>query len=176
MRVKRTIYGDKISIFQARDKESSVQLCSRTQLNCSFKRFGETVQYYNLVCNAQTGKTTVLEYIFINKELQVNLNYKNNCEPLPKWVLLGHSCKLKRFSMLENFSLYIRNRGTEFNRFFEEVNNIPFYFPRGHPKYSTALIIFNEFPFLFPVLGMVPYIQIMSSLLMKCICKKYPVS
>ena len=44
--------------------------------------------------------------------------------------------------MLENFASYVRNKGTEFNGILEELNNIQFYKPKGHPKYSTRLIRF----------------------------------
>ena len=84
----------------------------------------------------------MLECISINKELQVNLTHKGYSIPLPDWFRSGHSCKLTRFSMLENFASYVRNKGTEFNGILEELNNIQFYKPKGHPKYSTRLIRF----------------------------------
>ena len=142
--VKRNIYGDEISTFQALDKVSGFQHfdCSHSPLNYSFKRLDETVQYFNLVFNEQTGIPTVLECISINKELQVNLTYKGYSIPLPEWFRSGHSCKLTRFSMLENFASYVRNKGTEFNGILEELNNIQFYQPKGRPKYSTRLIRF----------------------------------
>ena len=46
--------------------------CSHSHLNYNLKRLGETIQYYNLVLSKQTGTPTVLEWISINKELQVN--------------------------------------------------------------------------------------------------------
>lgn len=108
----------------------------------------------------------------VKKELQINLKYKDQCEPLPKWVHSDQTSNLKRFSMLENFSSYIMIKSTEFIRILEEVNSVQFYYPRGQPKYSTPLILFNEFSVLIAPLAMVPYLQIVSSLLMKCICKK----
>ena len=76
--VKRNIYGDEISTFQALGKVLGFQNfdCSNSPLSYSFKRLDETVQYFNLVFNEQTGIPTVLECISINKELQVNLTHK----------------------------------------------------------------------------------------------------
>ena len=126
---------DKVSGFQHFD-------CSHSLLNYSFKCLDENVQYFNLVFTEQTDIPTVLECISINKELQVNLTYKGYSIPLPEWFRSGHSCKLTRFSMLENFASYVRNKGTEFNGILEELNNIKFYQPKGRPKYSTRLIRF----------------------------------
>lgn len=60
--------------------------------------------------------------------------------------------------MLENFSSYIMIKSTEFIRILEEVNSTQFYYPRGQPKYSTPLILFNEFSVLIAPLAMVPYL------------------
>lgn len=72
--VKRNIYVNGISTFQARDKVLGFQNfdCSHSHLNNNLKRLGETIQYYNLVLSKQTGTPTVLEWISINKELRVN--------------------------------------------------------------------------------------------------------
>ena len=55
-------YGHEISTFQTRENVSGFQPsdCSCTPLICSYKFLGETVQYYNLVFNEQTGISTVL--------------------------------------------------------------------------------------------------------------------
>ena len=63
--------------------------------------------------------------------------------PLPEWFRNGSDCCLKRKSMLENFSNYIRN--------FQETRNIPsdilnelqeirFKKPVDRPKYSVNLL------------------------------------
>ena len=65
--------------------------CSHSPLNYSFKRLDETVQYFNLVFNEQTGIPAVLECRSINKELQVNLTHKGYSIPLPEWFRSGHS-------------------------------------------------------------------------------------
>ena len=101
------------------DKVSGFQHfdCSHSLLNYSFKCLDENVY-------------------------QVNLTYKGYSIPLPEWFFSGHNCKLARFSMLENFASYVRNKGTEFNGILEELNNIKFYQPKGRPKYSTRLVRF----------------------------------
>lgn len=50
-------------------------------LNFSFKCLDETVQYFNLVFNEQTGIPPVPESTSINKELQVNLINKGYSMP-----------------------------------------------------------------------------------------------
>lgn len=72
--VKRNTYVNGISTSQPRDKVLGFQNfdCSHSHLNYNLKPLGETIQYYNLVLSKQTGTPTVLEWISINKELQVN--------------------------------------------------------------------------------------------------------
>lgn len=112
-------------------------------MNYSFKRLDETVKYFNLVFNEQTGTPTMLKCLSTNEELQVNLTCKGYSVPLPEWFRSGHSCKLARFSMTENFPSHVRNKGTESNGIMAELNNIQFYQPKGRTKYSTALIRFG---------------------------------
>lgn len=72
--VKRNIYGNEISLFQARDKVSSFQHfdCFHSPLKHSFKHLDETVQHNNLVFNEQTAIATMIQCISVNKDLQVD--------------------------------------------------------------------------------------------------------
>ena len=132
--VKRDIYGDEISTFQARDRVSGFQYfgCSYSPLIYRFKHLDENVQYFNLVFNEQTGIPTVLEYISVNKELQVNLTYKGCSILLPEWFRSGRICKLTKFSMLENFASYV---GTEVYTEYIKILSITVFW--------KSLIIFN---------------------------------
>ena len=56
------------------------------------------------------------------------------------WFRSGHNCKLNRFSMLENFPVYLKSKGTEINTILTELNEIKHYKPQGRPTYSSSMI------------------------------------
>ena len=69
----------------------------------------------------------VHECISIDKNLHVSLTYNDFAVPFPEWFRYGHNCSFTRFSMLENFASYIRNKGIKYNIIFKELTNIQHY-------------------------------------------------
>ena len=133
---------EQLSEFQIADK--IICLDSLTQEHCpkgfSFNQYNSKVVYYNLCFDDITSIPSVHESIIIDEFLHVSLTYKGYHVPLPEWFRSGHNCKLNRFSMLENFPAYLKNKSTEINTILTEFNEIKYYKPQGRPTYSSSVI------------------------------------
>ena len=60
----------------------------------------------------------------------------------PELLRHGQNCTVARFSMLENFTSYIKQKGEECSDILKERNIIQCYKPQGRPKFSSILIRF----------------------------------
>ena len=141
---KRPLGTDELQAFQIKDKVTGFDSFTHAHppVNHSFKRHENTVHYYNLVFNEKTGVSVVHECISIDKNLHVSLTYNGFAVPFPEWFRYGHNCSFTKFSMLENFASYIRNKGIEYNIILKELTNIQHYQPQGRPPYSSMMIRF----------------------------------
>ena len=79
--------------------------------NFTFKRLANTVQLFNLKCNEKAGIPAVSKCISVDKNLPVHLSYHGLVIPLLQWLWYEHNWTLTKFSMLENFVSYLRNKG-----------------------------------------------------------------
>lgn len=141
---KRKHDYDELALFKKKDKVTDFNsfLSNHAPDNISFSRRDNTVQYYNLYFDVVTGIPAVHECISINQDLNVTLSYNGILLPLPEWFRKGTSCKLTKFSMLENLLSYIRNKGCDYNIILKELNEVQHYDPKGRPKYSSMIIRF----------------------------------
>jgi len=135
---------DELTIFQQRDKVTDLNSLDmeHAPVGYNFKKLQESVQYYQLVFQEETGTAIVHGCISIDKEMHVRLTYKSFHIPLPEWFRLGTTCKLNRFSVLENFASYIRNKSSDYNKILQQLNEIQHYKSQGRPKYTSSIIRF----------------------------------
>ena len=109
---KRKIRVDKLILFQATDKIDSDSISEQNSTeNFTFKRLDNSLELFNLKHNEETGILAVHECIIVGRNLHVCLSYHSLVIPLPQWFRYGHNCTLTKFSMLENFVSYLRNKG-----------------------------------------------------------------
>ena len=106
----------------------------------TFKKIHDSVVYYKLCFDENSGIPIVFESITVNKDLYVSLSYKGYHISLPEWFRSGHNCKLTNCSMLENFPVYIRNKAKDMNSILTELYEIRYYSPEGRPPYSASII------------------------------------
>ena len=59
----------------------------------------------------ETDILAVHECISADRNLRVRLSYHGLVIPLPQWFRYEHNWTLTKFSMLENFVSYLRNKG-----------------------------------------------------------------
>ena len=98
------------------------------------------IVYYNLVFNEDTGFPSIKEAIKIDSELHVQLQLNGSPVPLPAWFIDGRNAKLSRFSMLQNFPVYLSNKADEMsNNILEELQRRQHYKPKGQPPYSAEM-------------------------------------
>ena len=133
---------DEFEVFTNRDKVKDFTSFTSEHIPfCyDFKRFDDRVQYYNLCFDTESGAPAVRECITIDTSLHVSLSYDGHVIPLPVWSRHGQNCTVTRFSMLENFASYIKQKGEECSVILRELNNIQYYKPQGRPKFSGILI------------------------------------
>ena len=94
-----------------------------------FKRFDDRVQYYNLCFQTECSAPAVRECLTIDTSLHVPLSHDGHVVPLPEWFHDGKNCTVTRFSMLENFASYTKQKGGECSVILKELNNIQYYKP-----------------------------------------------
>ena len=92
-----------------------------------FKRFDDRVQYYNLCFDTESGAPAVHPCITIDTSLHFSFSYDGYAIRLPEWFHHGQSCTVTRFSMLENFVSYIKQKGEKCSVIFKELNGIQYY-------------------------------------------------
>ena len=109
---KRKIGVDELVLFQAADKIDSDSISEQNSTeNVTFKRLDNSLELFNLKHNEETGIPAVHECIIVDRNLHVCLSYHSLVIPFPQWFRYGHNCTLTKFSMLENFVSYRRNKG-----------------------------------------------------------------
>ena len=140
-RKRALLEPDDFEVFTNREKVKDFTsfTCEHTPLCHDFKRFDHKVQYYNLCFDIESGAPAVREWIIIDTCL---LTYDGHVAPLPEWFRHGQNCTVTRFSMLETFASYIKQKGEECSVILKELNNIQYYQPQGRPKFSSILIRF----------------------------------
>ena len=74
-----------------------------------FRKTDDCVLYYNLRFDEKALFPTVLEWIRVDKERRVQLQFSGNPLPRPYWFVRRTNAKLCRFVMLINLAPYIRN-------------------------------------------------------------------
>ena len=142
---KRAYATDELETFLNQDKVLNFSSFASEYApnNHSFKKLENSVQYYNLFFDETTGVPAVRECISIDRNLHVTLTYNGYVIPLPEWFRSGHNCTVTKFSMLENFASYVKQKGEEYSIILKELNDIQHYKPQGRPKYSSTMIRFS---------------------------------
>ena len=108
---KRKIGVDELVLFQAADKIDSDSISKQNSTeNFTFKRLDNSLELFNLKHNEETGIPAVHECIIVDRNLHVCLSY-SLVTPFSQWFRYGHNRILTKFSMLENFVSFLRNKG-----------------------------------------------------------------
>ena len=109
---KRKIGVDEVVLFQAAGKIDSDSISKQdSPENFTFKTFDNSVQFFNLKCNEETSILAVHESVSVDRNLIIHLSYHGLFIPLLQWFRYEHNCTLTKFSVLENFVSYLRNKG-----------------------------------------------------------------
>ena len=91
----------------------------------------------------RTGIPVVHDSISIDRNLHERFSSHCLVIPLPEWFRCRHNCILTKFSMLESFASYLRNKGDNYNRILNKIEEIQHYESQGRPKSSTMMIRFS---------------------------------
>ena len=95
---------------------------------------------FNITTYALTQKLVLLLYtnlaVTIETSLHITLSYDEHVIPLREWLRHGQNCNLTRFSMLENFLSYIKQKLEEWSVTLKELDNIQYHKP---PKSSILI-------------------------------------
>ena len=136
---------DEFEVFTNRDKAKNFTSfpSEHTPFFYDFKRFDDRVQYYKLCFDTESGVPAVRKCITIDTSLHVSLSYDGHVIPIPEWFRQGQICTVTKFSILENFASYIKQKGEECSVILDELNNIQYYKPQGRCKFSSILIRFT---------------------------------
>ena len=166
---KQKIRVDELVLFQAADKIASIDSISEQNSpeNFTLQRFDNSVQLFNLKYNEETGIPSVHKCISIYRNLHVCLSYYGLVIPLSEWFRYGLNCTLTKFSMLENFVSYLRNKGKYYNKTLKKMEEIQHYKPQGHPKYPSMMI---RFSFLLQYSSCQTYKLLLEQLLLPSLC------
>ena len=108
---KRNIWLDELVSLQAAHKIVDIDSTSKQSSpeNFTFKRLENSVQFFDLKFNEETGILAVHECISADRNLPVRLSYQGLVIPLPQWFRYENNCTFTKFSMLENFFSCLRN-------------------------------------------------------------------
>ena len=88
------------------------------------------MQLFNLKFNEEAGIAAVHECISINRNLNIRLLYQGLVIPLREWFRNGHNCNLTKFSMVETFVSYLKNKGKDYNKILKKMEQIQHYKPQ----------------------------------------------
>jgi hypothetical protein len=141
--IERLFSNDEQDTFGERDSITTLDDLNETVApdGFQFKKSNDHVLFYNLVFDQETDFPKILESIKVDSYLHVQLQYNGIPVALPQWFVQGHSARLEKVSMLENFPAYIRNVAIDnHNELLDELNKRQFFKPKGRPPYSAAMI------------------------------------
>ena len=138
---ERLISNYQMDTFRERDAITILADLSETTTpdGFQFKKSNDHALFYNLVFDKETKFPKILEWIKVDSDLHVQLQY--NGIPLPQWFVQGHNARLKKVSMLENLPAHIRNVAFDnCNELLDELNKRQFLKPKGRSPYSVEMI------------------------------------
>ena len=135
---KQKIGVDEFVLVQASDKIVNIDSTSKQKIpeNSTFKRPDNSVQLFNLKFNEENG---LHECISVDINLHVRLSYHGLVISLLEWFQYEKNCTLTKFSMLENFISYLRNKNEDYNKILKEMKEIQHY----NSKYSSMMFRFS---------------------------------
>ena len=65
------------------------------------------------------------------ENLHVKLTFQGLIILFSEWIYAGHNCYFIRFSMLENFASYIKNKSVNYDIILKELNTVQHYKSQG---------------------------------------------
>ena len=136
--------SDQLEDFAKKDEIESFNELSEKNYRPGFQfyRTVNTIIYYKIIFDEKSRFPWILEAIKVDSELHVELQYKNNCVPLPKWFTQGRNAKLTSLSMLHKFHSYLCNLESKADDFLLELSNRQHYLPNEQPPYSCEMMRF----------------------------------
>ena len=112
---KKISKEDRLDSFCIHDRINSLDDLNQSHSppGFEFRQFKVWVTFYRLKLGNVPQFPTILESIRIEEDLHFQLQYNGIPFPLMSWFVNGHSAKLDKLSMLENFPPYIRSTAIE---------------------------------------------------------------
>ena len=138
---ERLISNDQMDTFHERDAITILADLNKTTASdgFQFKKSNDHALFYNLVFAKETKSPKILEWIKVDSDLHVQLQY--NGIPLPQWFVERHNTRLKKVNMLENLPAHIRNVAFDnCSELLDKLNKRQFLKPKGRPPYSVEMI------------------------------------
>ena len=74
------------------------------------KEYDNHVSYFHLVFDDEIKFPKILEFLKVDDDFHVQLQYNGMPLPLPQWSVQDHNVTLKKVTYLENFPAYIQHR------------------------------------------------------------------
>ena len=121
---KRIFQEDEYQKFLSKDIIKDVDSLSAADSPAGylFSKFDDCVVFHRIIQN-ELHIPEVAESIHIDKNLHVQLFYKNLPVSLPSWFRVTHQCMLKRRSMLENLNSHISTEKEKLSSILEELKS-----------------------------------------------------
>ena len=143
----RGIYEDELKDFNETDNIADFHMLDEKHAPSGFltKKDDQCIIFYRLKFDATTSFPKIFESIRIDTDLHVQLQYNGVKVPLPDWFVVGRNAKLKRLSMLENFTPYLKKvaeetSGDDGKTILSELEERKHFKAKGRPPYSASMI------------------------------------
>ena len=108
-----------------------------------FRQFEGCVIFYRLKSDNVSQFLTIFESIGIGEKLHVQFQYNGIPILLPSWFVNGHSLKLDKLSVIENFPSYIGSIPIKNQQvLLDELKQRQLCKPTGRPSFSVSVIRF----------------------------------
>ena len=142
---KRIFQKDQLDSFRIHDNINSLDNLNQSHSppGLEFRQLEVSVIFYRLKFDNVSKFPTILDSARIDEDLHVQLQCNGIPLPLPSWFVNGHSTKLDKLSMLENFPPYIRSTAIENPQaLFDELKQRELYKTTVRPTFSASMIRF----------------------------------